>query len=94
MRNLEQGYGNWEEAYSQTADEKAWLFTPQELVSSTQKQLQRKVAINLHDGDDPDKINIISFPDFQSSVMYQLYQWKLLKMQTHLPQLSQLSRPE
>lgn len=58
------------------------------------EMLQEKMAINLHDGDDLDKINIISFPDFQSSVLYQLYRCKLLKMQTHFSQLSQLSRPE
>lgn len=66
VRNLEQGCGNWEEA-SQTADEKAWLFTHQDLVSSTQELMseivQGKVAINLHDRE---KIHTISFQTFRA----------------------------
>lgn len=51
----------------------ACLSTPQELVSRTQKELQRKAAINLHDGDDLDKMKIISYLYFRSLMLYQLY---------------------
>jgi len=47
MGNYKQGYGNSEEIYCQSSDEKAQLFTPQELVSSTQEQLQRRSGYQL-----------------------------------------------